>query len=112
MRREGMKVNARPERVGVIDASAYVPERLIREIERRGFNLMDLIILHAEAALMASPCSHGELHREVIKHTEESGDDEIRLLWQSAISLHQNFYENWLPPEMVEKNIEKVCRQA
>jgi uncharacterized protein (UPF0332 family) len=50
--------------------------------------------------------SHGELHREVIKLTEESGDDEIRLLWQSAISLHQNFYENWLPPEMVEKNIE------
>lgn len=28
----------------VIDASVYVPERLIKEIERRGFNLMDLII--------------------------------------------------------------------
>jgi hypothetical protein len=49
--------------------------------------------------------SHGELHKEVIELTKESGDDEIRLLWQSAISLHQNFYENWLPPEMVEKNI-------
>ena len=52
--------------------------------------------------------SHGELHREVIKVAKEVGDDGIRLLWQSAISLHQNFYENWLPPEMVEKNIEDV----
>ena len=52
--------------------------------------------------------SHGELHREVMRVAKESGDDEIRLLWQSAISLHQNFYENWLPPEMVEKNIEDV----
>ena len=57
--------------------------------------------------------SHGELHREVIKVAKESRDDEVRLLWQSAVSLHQNFYENWLPPEMVERNIEdveKVCR--
>jgi len=50
----------------------------------------------------------GELHREVIRIAKEAGDDEIRLLWQSAISLHQNFYENWLPPEMVEKNVEDV----
>jgi hypothetical protein len=52
--------------------------------------------------------SHGELHREVIKVAEEAKDDEIRLLWQSAISLHQNFYENWLPQEMVEKNVNDV----
>jgi len=38
---------------------------------------------------------------------KEAGDDEIRLLWQSAGMLHQNF-ENWLPPEMVEENIEDV----
>jgi uncharacterized protein (UPF0332 family) len=52
--------------------------------------------------------SHGELHKEVIKVAKEFKDDEVRLLWQSAISLHQNLYENWFPPEMVEKNIEDV----
>jgi hypothetical protein len=36
------------------------------------------------------------------------GGYEKGLLWQSAIALHQNFYENWLPPEMVEKNVEDV----
>jgi len=52
--------------------------------------------------------SHGELHKEIVKLARETGDDEIRLLWQSAIALHQNFYENWLPPEMVKKNVEDV----
>jgi len=52
--------------------------------------------------------SHGELHKEVIKVAKEFKDDEVRLLWQSAISLHQNLYENWFPPEIVEKNIEDV----
>jgi len=52
--------------------------------------------------------SHGELHKEVVKIIKELGDDELRHLWQSAISLHQNFYEGWLPKELVEKDIEDI----
>lgn len=52
--------------------------------------------------------SHGELHRFVAGLEREKGDPEIRRLWQSAGMLHQNFYENWLPPEMVEGNVEDV----
>jgi len=52
--------------------------------------------------------SHGGLHKEIVRLTKETGDDEIRSLWQSAISLHQNFYENWLPPEIVEWNVNDV----
>jgi hypothetical protein len=52
--------------------------------------------------------SHGELHRQAVKIAGETGDEEIRILWQSAGMLHQNFYENWLPPEMVEGNIKDV----
>lgn len=52
--------------------------------------------------------SHGELHAFVAKLEKESGDPDVRRLWQSATSLHQNFYENWLPPEMVEGNAEDV----
>jgi len=52
--------------------------------------------------------SHGELHREVIRLVTATGDDEIRHLWLSATALHQNFYENWLPPEIVEKSIEDL----
>lgn len=52
--------------------------------------------------------SHGGLHKEIVRLIKETGDDEIRSLWQSAISLHQNFYENWLPPEIVEWNVNDV----
>ena len=49
---------------------------------------------------------HGELHAFAAKLEEETGDPEIRRLWQSAGMLHQNLYENWLPPKMVEENAE------
>jgi HEPN domain-containing protein len=52
--------------------------------------------------------SHRELNEEVSRISRETGDDEIRALWQSATALHQNFYENWLPPDMVEGNIRDV----
>jgi hypothetical protein len=52
--------------------------------------------------------SHRELHKEVTKIARGTKDEEIRSLWQSAGMLHQNFYENWLPSEMVEGNIEDV----
>jgi len=52
--------------------------------------------------------SHGELHTFIARLERESGDPEIRRLWQSAGMLHQNFYENWLPPEMVGENAKDV----
>jgi len=52
--------------------------------------------------------SHGELHKFVAKLAAETGEEELRRLWQSAGMLHQNFYENWLPKEMVAGNIEDV----
>jgi len=52
--------------------------------------------------------SHGELHRYVSKLSSERGDREIPRLWLSAVSLHQNFYENWLPGEIVEEGLESV----
>lgn len=52
--------------------------------------------------------SHRELHKFLAKLAEETGDPELRRLWQSAGMLHQNFYENWLPPTMVKGNVEDV----
>ena len=50
--------------------------------------------------------SHGELHRFVSELAK--GEEGIRRLWQSAGMLHQNFYENWLPEDMVAGNIGDV----
>ena len=66
-------------------------------------------MLKAEAARRGVELrSHSALHRFVITIASERGAEEIRRLWQSAGMLHQNFYENWLPKEMVVENIKDV----
>jgi uncharacterized protein (UPF0332 family) len=52
--------------------------------------------------------SHSELHKYIGRLRKETGDAELILLWFSATSLHQNFYEAWLPPEAVSDGIENV----
>ena len=52
--------------------------------------------------------SHGELHKFVVELRNRLNDSEISTLWSSATSLHQNFYENWLPEDMVKDLIENV----
>jgi hypothetical protein len=38
----------------------------------------------------------------VNKVAKRLGDVELRHLWGRANNLHQNSYENWMPPEEVE----------
>jgi HEPN domain-containing protein len=50
--------------------------------------------------------SHGDLWQFV---SEIAGEDrELRRLWSRANSLHQNFYEGWMPPEDVRYAVEDV----
>jgi len=52
--------------------------------------------------------SHGELWEFVSKLVDDTGDQELGLLWRTAISMHVNFYENWAPPEEVIRALEHV----
>jgi len=52
--------------------------------------------------------SHGDLWRFVLEVVD--GDDELRRLWHVANTLHQNFYEGWIPPEGVKLAVEDVRR--
>jgi len=52
--------------------------------------------------------SHGELHKFASALRDETGDEELRRLWQVATSLHQNFYENWLPAKVVEESVQDI----
>jgi len=47
--------------------------------------------------------SHGALHQFVSRLEDELHDPELTRLFAAAAALHQNFYENWLPPEVVIK---------
>ena len=45
--------------------------------------------------------SHGAIYQFITSLSKELNDPELLRLFAAASSLHQNFYENWLPPEMV-----------
>ena len=52
--------------------------------------------------------SHEALHDYLSKVCEESGKAELDRLWGLATTLHQNFYEAWLPPEMIKRRVVDV----
>jgi len=52
--------------------------------------------------------SHAALWDHVDELAEKLTDFELRHLWGRANNLHQNFYENWMPPREVELSVEDV----
>jgi uncharacterized protein (UPF0332 family) len=52
--------------------------------------------------------SHTSLWEYVDKLAEKLQDVELRRLWWTANTLHQNFYENWMTPRDVKYAIEDV----
>ena len=51
---------------------------------------------------------HRELYHAVNRLAQEVGDPQIRVLFSIASSLHGNFYENWMPREMIGANLVQV----
>ena len=51
---------------------------------------------------------HRELFQAVNRLVQETGDRELRSLFNVADSLHSNFYENWRPREFVQDGLERV----
>jgi hypothetical protein len=51
---------------------------------------------------------HRELYHAVNRLAQETGDRQLRVLFSSASALHMNFYENWMPREMIEDNLAQV----
>jgi len=51
---------------------------------------------------------HGALFQVVDRLVEETGNPQLDILFQVANSLHNNFYENWLPIGAVERGLDRV----
>ncbi len=52
--------------------------------------------------------SHRLFYGIVRTLVQETGDTQVANLFQVAGNLHTNFYENWLPPELVELALHDV----
>ncbi|CAI8018318.1 hypothetical protein GBAR_LOCUS11106 [Geodia barretti] len=53
---------------------------------------------------------HGHLHAAVRRLRDETGDQEIRRIFQVANSLHVNFYENWEDTQNVAEGLDDIER--
>jgi hypothetical protein len=51
---------------------------------------------------------HAPLFQAVRRVVAETGDSRISELFHIANSLHVNFYENWLPEELVQSGLNNV----
>ena len=51
---------------------------------------------------------HRDLFRVANRLAQEAGQPEIRGLFSIASSLHSNFYENWMPREMIEADAMQI----
>ena len=51
---------------------------------------------------------HRALYQAANRLAQETEGTEIRGLFSLAGALHSNFYENWMPPEMVAYNLAQV----
>ena len=51
---------------------------------------------------------HRHYHRAASRIRTETGDGEIRRLFDSASALHENFYENDMPPDEVAERLDDV----
>ena len=54
--------------------------------------------------------SHADLFRAVRRISETASDPDIIVLFNTANSLHQNFYEGWLDDRYIARSIEFVKR--
>jgi hypothetical protein len=52
---------------------------------------------------------HRYFHRAASRIRAETGDGEIRRLFDSASALHENFYENDMPPDEVDERLDDVA---
>ena len=52
--------------------------------------------------------SHRDLFQVASRLAQETSDPELRGLFQIANSLHTNFYENWLPMEVIQRGWAQV----
>lgn len=54
--------------------------------------------------------SHASLFATIDRLVQETGDEELRRLFNGAGQLHVNFYENWLSREYVQSGLDDVRR--
>ena len=87
----------------------YLHEGDLIQASEKGWGAAAQMVKAAAEARDWRHNGHGELFRAINRLADETDDRQLRTLFHVANSLHVNFYEGWLPQELVEDGLEQVA---
>ncbi len=82
----------------------------LRQASEKGWGAASQMVKAAAEIRRWDHNSHGDLHNIVRLLGRVLGDHSLSVLFKIASSLHQNFYEGWLPAEVVREDLGNVGR--
>ena len=89
-------------------ARAYLAEDDLLQASEKGWGAAARIVKAVAETRGWKHTSHGDLYRVVRRLASESGDAQLRSLFISANSLHENFYEGPMPEEFIADALHDV----
>jgi hypothetical protein len=90
------------------EAEEFIAKGDYVQASEKGWDVAAQMVKAAAAKENLELRSHASLWEYLDKLAEKLQDVELRRLWWTANSLHQNFYENWMTPRDVKYAIEDV----
>ncbi len=89
-------------------ARAYLDAGDLLQASEKGWGAAAQMVKAAADARGWRHGSHRDLHAVVRRLVNETGDRDIRITFNAAGALHQNFYEGWLDRDDVEADLVQV----
>lgn len=81
----------------------------LRQASEKGWGAASQMVKAAAEIRRWDHQSHGDLHQAVRRLGVEVSDRSLSPLFKTASSLHQNFYEGWLPAEVIREDLDNVA---
>ena len=90
-------------------ARAYLAEDDLLQASEKGWGATARMVKAVAESRGWSHNTHRDLHAVIRRLVGQTGDPDIRVTFNAAGALHQNFYEGWLEREDVEADLAQVA---
>ena len=89
-------------------ARASLAENDLLQASEKGWGAAARMVKAVAESRGWSHNSHRDLYATINRLAREERDQRLRTLFDSASALHTNFYEGWMPDEMVAASLDRV----
>ncbi len=94
----------------LVRARAYLADDDLLQASEKGWGAAAQAVKAAAESRGWNHSGHRQLHRVVAQLVEETGDQELRRRFNTANTLHINFYDGFLDATTISANLEDVER--